>query len=59
MEPAVHSEIRVNGHLDGHSVGLVRRSPGQLRDRAEMTITGRVADQVTPHSPPAKAATGP
>jgi hypothetical protein len=54
MEPAVHDDIGVNGHLDGHWSAWFDGLQASCDDRAETTITGRVADQATLPGLPAK-----
>jgi hypothetical protein len=59
MEPAVHDDLRVNGHLDGHWSAWFDGLRASCDDRAETTITGRVADQATLQACPPRSATGP
>jgi len=54
MEPAVHDDIRVNGHLDGHWSAWFGGLQGSCDDWAETTSPGRVADQAALHGLPAK-----
>jgi hypothetical protein len=59
MEPTVHHDTRVNGHLDSHWSAWFDGRRASRDDRAETTITGRVADQATLHGLPPRSATGP
>jgi hypothetical protein len=54
MEPAVHYDIRVNGHLDGPWSAWFDGLQVSCDDRAETTITGPVADQAALRGLPAK-----
>ena len=54
MAPAVPDDIGVNGHLDGHWSVWFDSLQASCDDRAETTITGRVADQATLPGLPAK-----
>ena len=50
----MHHEIRVNGYLDSHWSAWFGGLQGSCDDRAETTITGRVADQAALHGLPTK-----
>jgi len=45
MEPAVHDDIRINGHRDGRWAAGFDGRQASCDGRAETTITGQVADR--------------
>jgi hypothetical protein len=58
MAPAVPDDIGGDGHLDGPWPAWLDGRQASRDDRAETTISGRVADQATCPACPPRSVTG-